>query len=128
MLQPSASRPPSAKNSACTMSTEAMTRKAACGPSRIASSKPPPRWPLDPVPGMAKLIICAANRKAPSTPINGTRRSSASWLSRREQYATVTAVAAHIVPPTAGDRSASAMCIEALRDASGDTGAGCVVG
>ena len=111
MLQPSASNPPSAKKSACTISTEATTRNAACGPRRIASSRPPPRWPLDPVPGILKLIICAANRNAPSTPISGTRRSSPSRRTWREHQATVAAVTTPIVPPTAGESSASAMCI-----------------
>ena len=55
MLQPRASSPPSAKNRACTVSTEAMVRKAACGPKRIARIMPPPRWPLDPVPGMVEV-------------------------------------------------------------------------
>ena len=76
MLAPRASKPPSAKNKACTVSTDAITTSAGQGPSSRASSSPPPRWPLDPVPGIAKLIICAAKTKAPSMPISGTRRSS----------------------------------------------------
>ena len=76
MLHPSASSPPSAKKSAWTVSTEAMTRKAACGPRRIARIIPPPRCPLDPVPGIVKLIIWEAKMKAPSTPISGIFRSS----------------------------------------------------
>ena len=76
MLQPRASSPPSAKKSAWTVRTEAITRKAACGPRRTARIIPPPRCPLDPVPGIVKLIICAAKMKAPRTPIRGIVRSS----------------------------------------------------
>ena len=76
MLHPSASSPPSAKKSAWTVNTEAMTRKAACGPRRTARIIPPPRCPLDPVPGIVKLIIWEAKMKAPSTPISGIFRSS----------------------------------------------------
>jgi hypothetical protein len=49
-----------------------MVRKAAWGPRSIARIIPPPRWPLEPVVGMVKLIICAAKMKAPRTPMRGT--------------------------------------------------------
>ena len=85
MLHPRASRPPSPKKRACTAGTETMTGNAAEGPIRIARRSPPPRCPLDPVPGMAKLTIWAAKTNAPSTPMRGTRRSSGSFLSARGQ-------------------------------------------
>jgi len=50
-----------------------MTTNAAHGPSMIASSIPPPRCPLEPVPGIGKFTIWAANTNAPITPIIGTR-------------------------------------------------------
>ena len=49
-----------------------MARKPACGPSVAASISPPARCPLEPVPGIVKLIIWAANTNAPITPISGT--------------------------------------------------------
>jgi len=81
MLQPRASRPPSAKKRAWTVNTEAMTRKAACGPRRTARIIPPPRCPLEPVPGIVKLIIWEAKMKAPRTPMRGIFRSSSRSLS-----------------------------------------------
>ena len=83
MLAPRASSPPSAKNSAWTARIEAITRKAASGPNRMASISAPPRWPLEPVPGMAKLSICAAKTKAPATPISGILLSSRSLRTLR---------------------------------------------
>ena len=54
---------------------EAMTSVAACGPSRMASSTPPPKCPL--VPGrIGKLIIWAAKTNAPITPMSGTLAGS----------------------------------------------------
>jgi hypothetical protein len=111
MLQPRASSPPSAKKDACTVNTEAMTRKAACGPRRIARIIPPPRWPLDPVPGIVKLIIWDAKMNAPTTPIRGIFRSSRLSRSFREACPIVPIVPAQRVAPTAGDSNASAMCI-----------------
>ena len=111
MLQPKASSPPSMKNKACTASTEAITTKAACGPSRMANRSPPPMWPLEPVTGIEKLTIWAAKTKAPSTPIIGTRRSSRAFATRRAQYAIPPALAAQQAPPTAGLIKASAMCM-----------------
>ncbi len=112
MLHPSARRPPSAKKSAWTTRTEASVRKAAWGPSRIARIIPPPRWPLEPVAGMLKLIIWAAKMNAPRTPINGARASSGDSFSFFAEYAVSPAVTAHIAPPTAGESNASAICIE----------------
>ena len=64
---------------------------------------------------MLKLIICAANTKAPSMPINGTRLSSARCATRRAATARVVPEASHISSPVPGDSNASAMCIEFLR-------------
>ena len=111
ILQPSASRPPSAKKSAWTVRTEAMTRKAAWGPRRMARIIPPPRCPLEPVPGIVKLIICAAKMKAPSTPIRGIVLSSIRSFSFFDAYPPAATDPAHSVVPTAGESKASAMCI-----------------
>ena len=111
MLQPRASSPPSAKKSAWTVRTEAITRKAACGPRRMARIIPPPRCPLDPVPGIVKLIIWLAKMKAPRTPIRGIVRSSICRFSRFEANPVTAAVPAHNVVPTAGESRASAICI-----------------
>ena len=102
MLHPSASSPPSAKKSAWTVRTEAMTRKAACGPRRMARIIPPPRCPLDPVPGIVKLIICEAKMKAPSTPIRGIVRSSSCSFSFFDAYPIAPIVPAHNAPPRRG--------------------------
>lgn len=55
-------------------------QKAPQGPTTAARSMPPHRWPEEPVPGMAKFSIWAANTKAPSTPISGTRAGSSLFL------------------------------------------------
>jgi hypothetical protein len=83
MLQPSASRPPSAKKRACTARMEAITMRAAFLPKRIARSSAPTRCPLEPVPGMAKFSIWAAKTKAPATPISGILLSSSSFRTLR---------------------------------------------
>lgn len=111
MLQPRASSPPSAKKSACTARMAAMTRKPAYGPSRTARMRPPPRWPLDPVPGMVKFSIWQAKMKAPITPMSGTSRTSFSCLTLRAQSAVIAAEAAHMVQPTAGEMKPSAICM-----------------
>ena len=67
--------------------------------------------PLDPVPGIAKFIICAANTNAPIMPISGMRDGSKSFLILRALYATSPALTASIAPPTAGETKASAMCM-----------------
>ena len=69
MLQPNAISPPSANARHWMTNTEANVRNAAHGPNREASSTPPTMWPLDPVPGIEKFTICAANTNAPITPI-----------------------------------------------------------
>ncbi len=111
ILHPKARSPPSAKNRAWTVRMDAMVRKAACGPSRIARIIPPPKCPLEPVPGIEKLIIWAAKMNAPRTPMSGALLSSMFSLSFLALYAVRPAVTAHIVPPTAGEISASAMCM-----------------
>jgi hypothetical protein len=111
MLQPSARSPPSAKKNACTVSTDAITIKAAYGPMSMASIIPPPKCPLEPVPGIVKLIICAAKMKAPRTPMRGIIFSSISSLSFFAQNPRVPNVPAQKVAPTAGESNASAICI-----------------
>ena len=80
MLQPNASSPPSAKKKAWTVRTEAITRNAAYGPRSAVRINPPPRCPLDPVPGIEKLIIWEAKMNAPSMPIMGTKLSRTDFL------------------------------------------------
>jgi hypothetical protein len=63
------------------------------------------------VAGIEKLIIWAVKMNAPITPINGARLSSRDCLTRRAQCASNPTLAAHTVPPTAGEINASAMCI-----------------
>ena len=118
-LQPKASSPPSAKKRACTSSTEPITSTAAGGPSSAASSSVPTRWPLEPVPGMAKFTICTANTKAPSTPMSGTRPSSPSRRTRREHPARAPPERAQKLPPTAAETSASAMCMGPVYEEAG---------
>ena len=60
-------------------------------------------WPLEPVPGIAKLIIWAAKINAAKTPISGTLRSSASRANLPDPWAIKPDETSHIAPPTAGD-------------------------
>ena len=89
----------------------AMTRNPAYGPRRTAKLRPPPRWPLEPVPGMVKFSIWQAKMKAPSTPMSGTSRISFSCLTLRAQSVVIAAEAAHMVQPTAGEMKPSAICM-----------------
>ena len=54
-----------------------MTTTAALGPSKIAQSTPPSRWPDVPA-ATGKLSICAAKTNAPASPSKGTRRDGSS--------------------------------------------------
>ena len=111
MLHPSAKSPPSANSRHWISSTPIIVKNAAYGPSSAVSSMPPQRWPLDPVPGMVKLIICAAKTNAPMTPITGIFFGS---LSRRTFFTENPAAPpeqTYIVAATAGATSASAICI-----------------
>jgi hypothetical protein len=72
---------------------------------------PPPMCPLEPVPGMVKLIIMAAKMNAPITPINGIVLLSIFSFNFLDEYPIVTIDPAHIVAPTAGESKASAMCM-----------------
>jgi hypothetical protein len=72
---------------------------------------PPPRWPLDPVPGIVKLIIWAAKINAPRTPMRGIFPSSRSCLIFDEHREMRVAVTVHRTPPVTGDINASAICI-----------------
>src|SRR5512138_750817 len=76
--------------------------------------RPPPRCPDEPGPGMEKLIIWAANTKAPSTPIRAGLPDSGASRSRRTEYAMSPAVAAQPAAPTAGEIRASDMCMRHL--------------
>ena len=112
MLQPRASSPPSAKNRHWITSTAASASSAGPPPSRADSRMPPPMCPLDPVPGMVKLIIWAANTKAPPTAIMGSFWL-VSWLrcTRAALTASAPALTAHMVSPTAGESKASDICM-----------------
>ena len=111
MLHPSARIPPSANMNACIASTQESAMNAPWLPSTAANSIPPPMWPLEPVPGIAKFIICAAKTNAPITPMSGTRAGSKFSFSLRALFQSSPALAAIMTPPTAGETSASAMCI-----------------
>lgn len=71
ILHPKAKRPPSPKNKHWTINIDTSDKNPASGPKIAASKTPPVICPLDPVPGIEKLIIWAANTNAPTTPING---------------------------------------------------------
>ena len=81
MLVPSAVSPPSANSRACTTSTIAMHSAPTHGPTRMATSAPPSRWPL--APGrIGKLIIWTAKTNAVTRPAIGAVRSSRSARAR----------------------------------------------
>ena len=104
ILAPKAMNPPSAKARHWITSTEASVISAAHGPSMADSRMPPTKWPLDPVPGIEKLIIWAAKTNAPMTPISGTMRSLSPSASRRSFFACFTFQAA---TPQQGQRHGS---------------------
>ena len=62
-LDPRAKMPPSAKKIACTVKITHIERNATYGPSNIESNRVPIICPLEPVCGIAKLIICRAKTK-----------------------------------------------------------------
>ena len=111
MLQPSARSPPSANSRHCISSTPIIARNPAYGPSSAESSIPPHRCPEEPVPGIVKLIICAANTNAPITPITGIFFASFSRRTLCTEYPPAAAEQAYIVAATAGATNASAICI-----------------
>ena len=130
MLQPRASRPPSWNMRHWTMRMAAMVMIPAAGPMRMASSTPPPRWPLVPgIPGSVKLIIWAAKTKAPITPISGSLSASRVRLASAAAMATATAARASVPAATGMLSSSLAMCI-ASKDMSSPLpgGAGRVAG
>ena len=110
-LQPSARRPPSAKNRHWISRTPIIVRNPAHGPSRADSIMPPHRCPDEPVPGIVKLIICAANTNAPMTPITGIFFSSFSILTLWIDQPAAATDSAPIVAATPVETSASAMCM-----------------
>ena len=100
--------------------TDERVTNPAHGPRTAASRIPPTRCPLDPVPGIEKLIICAAKTKAPMTPMSGTSDSGlSSGVSPPEpsRFNCRTAIvsrasdAAPVVAHTTGESSASDMCM-----------------
>ena len=80
ILHPSASSPPSANIRHCTNKTPIIVRNPAYGPNNADKSIPPHKCPEEPVPGIVKLIICAANTNAPMTPITGIFDTSSSFF------------------------------------------------
>ena len=93
ILAPITSRPPSWKSSPCTAMTAVITKTAAQGPSTMAASAPPKKWP-DVPPATGKLSICAAKMKAAITPISGTCFSPSDLFVLEMAIPTVTAVIA----------------------------------
>ena len=112
MLAPRARRPPSAKSRHCISSTQIIVKKAAYGPTTAESKTPPQRWPDEPVPGMVKLIICAAKTKAPITPMRGMSLSLLSSFIFLIEQTAAPAEQAYITPATVGASSASAICMD----------------
>ena len=88
--------------------------KAAQGPSTALSRMPPITCPLEPVPGIEKLIICAANTKAPITPMSGMMSSRRMFFTFEAATAMRVAATAPAPAAMAGDTSASAMCMVVL--------------
>src|SRR3954452_12420346 len=113
MLAPSAVIPPSAKTNACTPSTTASVRHARHGPSMIAASAAPRKWPLVP-PATGKLSIWAAKMNAAVTPSSGTRRSSRSVLAFLSPTPTATAAGTAHASATSVVRNPSGMCMAFL--------------
>jgi hypothetical protein len=68
--------------------------------------------PLEPVPGIVKLIIMAAKINAPITPISGIVLLSILSFNFLDEYPMVATEPAHIVTPTAGESKASAICMK----------------
>ena len=77
MLVPRAVTPPSAKRRAWTTRTMETQSAPVYGPTRIAASAPPSRWPLTPG-RIGKLTIWTAKMNAATRPASGTVRSSSS--------------------------------------------------
>ncbi len=88
-----------------------MVRKPAQGPRSAESSIAPQRCPLEPVPGMVKLIIWAAKTKAPITPMRGIFLVSFSSRTFLMEKPATAVEQAYMVPATAGETKASAICI-----------------
>ncbi len=72
---------------------------------------PPIMCPLDPVPGILKLIIWAANTKAPITPIIGMMSVRLLCATFRVATTSSDTAATPAIMATGGDTRASAMCI-----------------
>ena len=87
-----------------------ITTAAPDGPRVHANSAAPTRWPLVPIP-TGKLIICAANTKAPRTPSSGIRLSSKSREARRAISPKAGMLMASITAHTGVDRKLSGICI-----------------
>ncbi len=83
---------------------------------------PPTIWPLEPVPGIEKLIIWAAKTKAPITPMSGTMRSFCADGSSSFRFCftlkiAVPSRASDTAPATAktgGETRASDMCMRSV--------------
>ena len=73
--------------------TAVITSMPAQGPSTIAASAPPSKWP-DVPPATGKLIIWAAKMKAAMMPIKGTCLSPSDLFVRETAMLSTTAVAA----------------------------------
>src|ERR1017187_923929 len=96
-----------------------ITTHAAAGPSVQASSAPPTRCPLAPMP-TGKLIICAAKTNAPITPNRGTLASSNPRCARRTTQPTAGAAAESSVAHTGVERNPSGICTVAFKVARTD--------
>ncbi|CAM5374471.1 hypothetical protein STENM327S_04828 [Streptomyces tendae] len=77
MFTPSAVRPPSANRMPCMSRTTETHSTPVQGPTRIAASAPPSRWPLV-LAATGKFSICTAKMNAATSPASGAVRSSSS--------------------------------------------------
>jgi hypothetical protein len=89
--------------------TAVITSIPAHGPSVIAASTPPKRWP-DVPPTTGKLIICAAKIKAAITPIKGTCFSPSDLFVREMAMLSTAAVINQQIIDTVRLRKFSGIC------------------
>src|SRR5271157_2235382 len=108
---PRAVTPPSPKSRHWTISTAAMTTAPAHGPSSTADSTPPSRWPEIGSGNSGKLTIWAAKTKADIVPISTGVRSPSCVRSLQRQTARPPAPTRPVAEATAGDSTASGMCM-----------------
>lgn len=88
-----------------------MVINPAHGPSKTDNKTAPMICPLDPVPGMAKFIICATKINAPIIPISGMILGFSRYLTLRDAITSNVAEIIPVTPAITGVTSASFMCM-----------------